>query len=128
MSSSLGPFEKHNLQSQLRRFRAPGNRGCRSSCSGCLTRPANPSSVELGEPRNKREPAGWEATALLGPPSVSQSNKSKDGAEQIPWRQAQPSDACLVQMESSSVFVLCTSIARSLSFLNCCSSSRNHES
>lgn len=67
-------------------------------------------------------------TALMRPTSISQSNRSKDGAQQSPWRQARPSDASLAQRVLLPYPALCAPFARSLSFLNYCSILRNHES
>lgn len=122
---ALGTIWKAQFTVTTEMVRSSCNQGSRSSCSG-VSPDQQPRLCRAGRAQKRAGACG------LGPdcpPGASiHLRATRAEMEHVPWRQAQPSDVCLVQMESSSVFVLCKSVARSLSFLSYCSSSRKHES
>lgn len=102
----------------------------RSSCSQGRSAGVSPDpQPRLCRAGRAQHRAGARGLGRDRPPAASaRRGATRAKMEHVPWRQAQPSDACVLQTESSSAFVLCKSVARSLPFLNYCSSSRKHES
>lgn len=75
---ALGTIWKAQFTVTTEMVRSSCNQGRRAAAQGSR-QTGSRGSAGLGGPRNEREPVGWDATALLGPPSTAEQREQRWG-------------------------------------------------